>query len=672
MSKVFKLVILFFLFFSFIWYIKSSNIDDIDIISRAQWNAVESFRYLDSKQWQDKLSKASNITKKELNNTEKEIAKIEALKIKKANKYIISNYSSIFWIKKISKQENWHKLAWPISYSKKKIAIVVHHTALNVSPDADNYEIIRDIYKYHSLGRWWWDIGYNFVIGTKGEIFEWRAWWDYSVWAHDKWNNQTTIWIALIWNYDKNNASNLQINSLKKLTKYLVKKYDIDLSRKVPFFEWCEGVSLKCQKNPIIVNYMYPIAWHRDSWNTKCPWDKLHAQMQLMKRELWVGLSKKNQKLLDLFKDKLENFSERKLLDLLSRIELLIDKSSIKNKNLLFWIKDLILDIEKKRNVYTPFNEEKKSFDDNNSLKVKLSYPKDDYISIEVNKNLSLNFIKTPKEYIFDFKKTKKNSINSNLLNFSFTKNKLFIKNTEIIDFSKTKFLRIKVPKNEIIEIKSWERKPKWDKSWLLNDNKFRWDIVLYTKNDKLIVVNDILLNDYLKWLWEVSNSTNIEKVRTIIVLARTYARWYMTKARKFAWEWYDGSDDPNVFQKYLWFWLEKRSPNVNEIVEETKDLVVTYNWVLIKPWYFSSSNGATTSFFDFCKTAKWVPDCSYPKKFPFLAWVVDNWWIWKKRAWHWVWVAWTWVQYFSERWWNFFMIIKYFLDWVEIKKISK
>jgi len=40
--------------------------------------------------------------------------------------------------------------------------------------------------------------------------------------------------------------------------------------------------------------------------------------------------------------------------------------------------------------------------------------------------------------------------------------------------------------------------------------------------------------------------------VRTIIVLARTYARWYMTKARKFAGEWFDASDDPNVFQKYL------------------------------------------------------------------------------------------------------------------------
>jgi hypothetical protein len=50
-----------------------------------------------------------------------------------------------------------------------------------------------------------------------------------------------------------------------------------------------------------------------------------------------------------------------------------------------------------------------------------------------------------------------------------------------------------------------------------------------------------------------------------------------MTKAEKFVGEWYQASDDPNVFQKYLGFGLEERSPKVNQIVEQTKDLIVTY-----------------------------------------------------------------------------------------------
>jgi hypothetical protein len=46
---------------------------------------------------------------------------------------------------------------------------------------------------------------------------------------------------------------------------------------------------------------------------------------------------------------------------------------------------------------------------------------------------------------------------------------------------------------------------------------------------------------------------------------------------------------------------LETRSPNVNRIVEKTKNTVVTYNDEIIKPWYFSKSDGKTLSFLDYC-----------------------------------------------------------------------
>jgi hypothetical protein len=64
-----------------------------------------------------------------------------------------------------------------------------------------------------------------------------------------------------------------------------------------------------------------------------------------------------------------------------------------------------------------------------------------------------------------NFKKSLKNKKNKNLLKFTLVKNKLFIKGKEVINFSKTKFLRIKVPKGDIIEISSWNRKPTWDKT---------------------------------------------------------------------------------------------------------------------------------------------------------------------------------------------------------------
>jgi hypothetical protein len=557
-----------------------------------------------------------------------------------------------------------------LAYSKKKVAIVIHHTDSNIKPWDDNFEEIRKIYKYHALVRWWWDIGYNYLIWTNWEIFEGRAGWDFVVWAHDKWNNQWTIWIALIWNYSLKEAPKKQLESLEKLIKFLIKKYKININKKQPFFSWCVWTSKKCLDKPLIISYNYPIIWHRDAWHTACPWDKLYHQLQVIKEKLWVWKNDKIQKRLELFKKSLIKIPEDKLLDILVKIEILLDKykesyKNIEKREILTELKKSIFEIEKWKNI--SFNTKlENSFDLNNKIKVKLSYPFSDFISFKLPKNSSISLENKKDEKVLTITNWKVSNFD---LKFNLKNNKLFIWNREIIDFSKTKFFRIRNSKNNIIEISSWDRKYSWDKSWKINDNKFRWDIILYTKNWNLVVVNELLVDDYLKGLWEVSNFTSAEKIKTIIILARTYARWYLTKARKFAMEFYDASDDPNIFQKYLWYSYEQRSPNVVKIVEDTRDLVVTYDWNLIKPWYFSNSNWRTISFVDYCKNAKWVPDCAHPEKFPFLLSVEDPAWVWKKQLWHWVGVPGSWVEYLSKRWWSFDMIIRYFLKWTKIEK---
>ena len=674
MSKVFKTLFLFFIYFFGLISVFSSSWD-LEIISRQEWWAIEEYRYLDSPEWENIIEKWNNAPKTVLNQYQINKAQIESEKVKKANNFLVSNYSNIIGLNSIKKEENWHKLAWPIAYSKVKTAIVVHHTDSDIWIWGDNHDAIRKIYKYHALTRAWWDIWYNYLIWTNWEIFEGRAWGDFSVWAHDKWNNQSTIWVSLIWNYQNNKASDKQMESLEKLIKFLERKYSINFNEKQDFFKWCVGTSLECQDKPLIIEKKYPLIGHKDAWHTACPWDKLYKQINDLKEDLKIGhqddiLSFKQKLLLKEIKSRVISIPEYKKLELLWKIELLLDKDNW-GRAFLVSLKDIFIKPIKDEIIDDNIINNSVSFDENNRIKVKLSYPHSDNISFKLSKKLSLDYIKNEKEYKLNFVDLDKKFKNNHLIKYDFRNNKLFLNDKEFIDFTEIDFLRISVPENEVIEIYSWERKPKWDKTWKLNDNKFRGDIVLYSKDNELIVVNELYLNDYLKGLWEVSNSTSPEKIKTIIILARTYARWYMTKARKFAWEWFDASDDPNVFQKYLWFWLEQRSPKVNEIVETTKDLVVTYDWELIKPWYFSSSDGKTTSFLDYCKNAKWVPDCAHPERFPFLIWVSDNWWIWNEKAWHWVWVPWTWVQYFSERWWSFNMIIKYFLKWVEIEKKS-
>ena len=81
---------------------------------------------------------------------------------------------------------------------------------------------------------------------------------------------------------------------------------------------------------------------------------------------------------------------------------------------------------------------------------------------------------------------------------------------------------------------------------------------------------------------------------------------------RKFPGKDYDGSDSPENFQKYLGYGYEKRTPNLSRWVDETNGEMVTYNGTVIKPWYFSSSNGQTVSYKQYCEARK--SEGSYPK----------------------------------------------------------
>jgi SpoIID/LytB domain protein len=74
------------------------------------------------------------------------------------------------------------------------------------------------------------------------------------------------------------------------------------------------------------------------------------------------------------------------------------------------------------------------------------------------------------------------------------------------------------------------------------------------------------------------------------------------TKNRKFATNIYDGSDNPDEFQKYLGYGYESRSPNVAKMVDITRGQVITYSGALIKAWYHSSSDGRTLSALEYCQ----------------------------------------------------------------------
>src|SRR4030042_4782867 len=70
-----------------------------------------------------------------------------------------------------AKYDKRTKKVWPAEIAAPEV-IIVHHTATNYKYSTSKQ--IKKIYKYHSYTRKWGDIGYNYIIGKDGLIFEGR------------------------------------------------------------------------------------------------------------------------------------------------------------------------------------------------------------------------------------------------------------------------------------------------------------------------------------------------------------------------------------------------------------------------------------------------------------------------------------------------------------------
>ncbi len=148
-------------------------------------------------------------------------------------------------------------LLWPLSYSEKVQIVVVHHTAES-SPatiERSDIERIRTVYAYHAVSRGWGDIGYNYVIGPSGMIFEGRAGGDYVVGAHAFCNNVGSMGISLMGNFQNEKPSDAQLAALRWLLVHITDKYKIDPNGETIYHG---------KATPTIIG-------HRDVGQTACP-----------------------------------------------------------------------------------------------------------------------------------------------------------------------------------------------------------------------------------------------------------------------------------------------------------------------------------------------------------------------------------------------------------------
>ncbi|WP_411026571.1 peptidoglycan recognition protein, partial [Salmonella sp. s54395] len=62
-------------------------------------------------------------------------------------------------------------MSTPVDY------FVVHHSAGSTCTDISSCSsVVRGIQNYHMDNNGWWDIGYSFLIGGDGNVYEGRGW----------------------------------------------------------------------------------------------------------------------------------------------------------------------------------------------------------------------------------------------------------------------------------------------------------------------------------------------------------------------------------------------------------------------------------------------------------------------------------------------------------------
>ena len=243
------------------------------IVTRAQWWADESIRL-----GNPSLSLSIDETKSVDLAT---IIPVQKQSI--ADNYLETTFPNEFRSDSVIKAWNNKLIRRPVQLNNKKFKIVIHHTAKSIGVNA-NYEDeiaeIKDIYRFHTLTRKRWDIGYNYVIWPGGTIFEGRYGGPSAVWAHMVNNNGWSIGISLMGNFQQEEPTAQQLQSTIDLTAWLADKYQVDVYRKVTYHE-------SSSEYPYISNHTdESLVWHKDAGDTSCPGVNLYNKLDTIKSQV--------------------------------------------------------------------------------------------------------------------------------------------------------------------------------------------------------------------------------------------------------------------------------------------------------------------------------------------------------------------------------------------------
>lgn len=152
--------------------------------------------------------------------------------------------------------------------------LLLHHTVTSTGADGDSAAVVRAIWAFHTSGRGWRDIGYNYLVDPAGVIFEGHNGGDDVVGIHAAGANTGSMGVAMIGDYRQIKPSNPMIESAVNLFSWKADQKSIDVfdaSNTLPNIEW--GL-------PHLMS-------HRDVYgDTECPGNVAHALTPTIRNEI--------------------------------------------------------------------------------------------------------------------------------------------------------------------------------------------------------------------------------------------------------------------------------------------------------------------------------------------------------------------------------------------------
>ncbi len=226
-------------------YNNTSNPNELNIISRSDWGANEELGL---------YQEGADLPETDLIDVEDDFYDTYA--------------DELGTSKVITQNEDARDYLWPISYPESMKAVVAHHTDTQHDVE-DHSAAVNEIYYYHTVVRGWGDIGYNFLIDVKGNIYEGRNGSKEAlengdltpIAAHAGKFNNGTVGIALILDGVHYEPSLEAMDSLMTLTGLIFKTYAIDPNTQT---------SLRGKTLDRLIG-------HRDVMSTACPGDKFYT-----------------------------------------------------------------------------------------------------------------------------------------------------------------------------------------------------------------------------------------------------------------------------------------------------------------------------------------------------------------------------------------------------------